>query len=148
MPSDVLQPNPPPSPIKTMLGHKCPSATPQKIPSSSLLSQPQLSLPLKRNTHFYFSPPSLSFSTQPNYVGFIGFLVLVRVFTEKTGKARTFSFSPSLPLSLSCFSPSLLFCPPTLCPSLSFIISIAPISPGLPFRLCLLPFVASVLDLR
>lgn len=57
MPSDVLQPNPPPSPIKTMLGHKCPSATPQKIPSSSLLSQPQLSLPLKRNTHFYFSPP-------------------------------------------------------------------------------------------
>lgn len=148
MPSDVLQPNPPPSPIKTMLGHKCPSATPQKIPSSSLLSQPQLSLPLKRNTHFYFSPPSLSFSTQPNYVGFIGFLVLVRVFTEKTGKARTFSFSPSPPLSFLFLSLFIVLSSYPLSLSLSFIISIAPISPGLPFRLCLLPFVASVLDLR
>lgn len=87
MSSNVLQPNPPHkitlslslSLIKKLCCLEYPSATPQK--------NPHLHHCLSKEHYF-----------SPSYVGFFGFLCLGQSFTEKTGKARTFS---PLPFSLS-----------------------------------------------
>lgn len=65
------------------VSQKCPSATPQKIPSSSL-SQ------LSKETFF-----------SPNYVGFFGFSLSWSEFHRENRKARTFPSLSFLFLSLS-----------------------------------------------
>lgn len=90
---------------KNNLGSHMPFCNPPKNPifittvSTSVLSLSlSLSLLPSKEIPVFIFHPSLSFSTQPNYVGFIGFLVLVRVSQRKQGRREPFHFL--LPLSL------------------------------------------------